>query len=170
MPNLRIDNRPVEVPPGATLLDAARRLGIEIPALCFLEGCTPSTSCMVCVVKVRNGGAAGDGRLVPSCAARAEDGMQVESETPEVHEARRTALELLLSDHPGDCIAPCQSTCPAHLNIPLMLRQTAGGDLAAHIPLKFIDYFLADCEVFSVHIVNPVYHRLSMCQALTGHA
>ena len=131
MPNLRIDNRPVEVPPGATLLDAARRLGIEIPALCFLEGCTPSTSCMVCVVKVRNGGAAGDGRLVPSCAARAEDGMQVESETPEVHEARRAALELLLSDHPGDCIALCQSACPAHLNIPLMLRQTAGGDLAA---------------------------------------
>jgi ferredoxin len=55
--------------------------------------------------------------------------MVVESETPEVHAARRTALELLLSDHLGDCIAPCVSICPAHMNIPLMTRQIAAGKL-----------------------------------------
>jgi len=55
--------------------------------------------------------------------------MEVESETDEVHQARRTALELLLSDHVGDCMAPCHSICPAQMNIPLMIRQIATGRL-----------------------------------------
>ncbi len=120
MPTLSIDHREVTVPPGATVLDAAEKLGIEIPALCFLRGYEPSTSCLVCMVKLcgRNG-------YIPACATRAVDGMAVESETPEVHRVRRTALELLLSDHVGDCLAPCQFTCPAHMDIPLMLRQIA---------------------------------------------
>jgi NADPH-dependent glutamate synthase beta subunit-like oxidoreductase len=124
MPKLTIDNREVEVPPGATILVAARKLGIDIPTLCFLEGCTPSTSCMVCLVKLR-----GPGRLVPACASLAEDGMEVESEIAEVREARREALELLLSDHLGDCVGPCHATCPAHMNIPRMIRQIAAGAL-----------------------------------------
>jgi len=126
MPRLTIDNRDVEVPAGATILDAARRLGIEVPTLCFLDGCTPSTSCMVCVVKVRN-----PDRFLPSCGMRAEEGMEVECDTGEVREARRVALELLLSDHPGDCIGPCQSICPARMDIPQMIRQAAAGDWAA---------------------------------------
>ena len=126
MPRLLIDAREVEVAPGATILDAARQLGIQIPTLCHLDGCTPATSCMVCVVKVRN-----PDRLLPACGARAEDGMEVESETQEVRAARRTALELLLSDHPGDCIAPCRSICPARMDIPRMLRQAAAGDWAS---------------------------------------
>lgn len=122
MPNLIIDNREVEFEQGSTILDAARKLGIEIPTLCFRDDCEPSTSCMVCVVSV-------NGKLVPSCATIARDGMEVESETDEVHEARRTALELLLSDHLGDCMAPCQRTCPAGMDIPLMLRQIASHEL-----------------------------------------
>jgi len=126
MPLLRIDNREIEVPSGSTILDAARELGLDIPSLCFLEGCRPSTSCMVCLVKVRNGNSS---RIVPSCATMVEDGMQVESETEEVHRIRRTGLELLLSDHVGDCTAPCQNTCPAHMDIPLMLQQVGQGRL-----------------------------------------
>jgi len=122
MPTLTIDNREIEVPPGATILDAARKLGIQIPTLCYLEGSTPSTSCMVCLVKHR-----ASGRFVPSCASLAEDGMEIESETDEVRETRREALELLLSDHLGDCVGPCHATCPAHMNIPLMIRQIAAG-------------------------------------------
>jgi len=122
MPLLTIDSRDVEVPQGATILDAARRAGIAIPTLCYLDGLPPATSCMVCVVKVR-----GPDRLVPSCGALAEDGMVVESETDEVREARRDALELLLSDHLGDCEAPCQAICPASLDIPRMLRHIAAG-------------------------------------------
>jgi len=122
MPKLTIDGVLVEVEQGSTILDAAKKIGIEIPALCFREGYQPSTSCMVCIVKVRN-------RLIPSCATIAEDGMVVESETDEIHEARHTALELLLSDHTGDCIAPCHTICPANMNISLMIRQIIEGDL-----------------------------------------
>jgi ferredoxin len=122
MPKLTIDNLPVEVPPGATVLDAARKLGLDIPTLCHHHSCTPQTSCLSCMVRI-NGGQ----RLLPSCAMPATDGMKVESETPEIHQARRTALELLLSDHAGDCRAPCQNVCPAHMDIPTMIRQINSG-------------------------------------------
>lgn len=127
MPRITIDGRPVDVAPGRTVLDAAHELGIDIPTLCHLEGCSPNTTCMVCVVRI-------DGRpaLAPSCATVAREGMVVESETPAIRAARRTAMELLLSDHCGDCLAPCQRVCPAHMDIPRMLRQIADGrfDLA----------------------------------------
>ena len=124
MPRLTIDHREVEVPPGATVLDAARRLGIDIPTLCFREGCEAAASCLACMVKI-----VGQGRLVPACATAAADGMEVESETEEVRQVRRAALELLLSDHVGDCLAPCWFACPAHLDIPAMLRCVAAGRL-----------------------------------------
>ncbi|MHC4405291.1 MAG: FAD-dependent oxidoreductase [Planctomycetota bacterium] len=118
MPTITIDGKKVEVPPRATILEAARRLGIDVPTLCFLEGFRPSTSCLVCTVKIRN-----TGKLVPACGTEAVDGLEVESETAEVHDVRKTALELLLSDHVGDCLAPCLFMCPAHMDVPLMLRQ-----------------------------------------------
>lgn len=121
MAKLTIDQREVEVAEGSTVLDAARALGIDIPTLCHLDGCDPQTSCLVCLVRV----GASD-RLVPACATKVTDGMQVESETEPVRAARRTALELLLSDHLGDCMAPCHRICPAHMNIPLMARQIHG--------------------------------------------
>ena len=126
MPELVIDGKRVTVPAGATVLEAARQAGIEIPALCQRDGFAPSTSCMVCVVKDVRGG-----RLIPSCTAPAADGMEIESETDEVRAARRTALELLLSDHPADCLAPCEMVCPAGMAIPKMIRQIAAGDIRA---------------------------------------
>ncbi len=124
MPKIMIDNREVEVEAGATILDAAQKLGISIPTMCFLRGHEATTSCMVCVVKL-----AGANGLVPACGTLVRDGMHVESDTEEVHEARKAALELLLSDHVGDCAGPCQMGCPAHMNIPQMIRQIAAGDL-----------------------------------------
>ncbi len=124
MPKLTIDNREVEVDNGATILDAAGKLRIEIPTMCFLKGYKALTSCMVCLVKVN-----GLGGFVPSCGTIVQDGMRVESDSEEVRQARRAALELLLSDHLGDCIGPCQTTCPARMNIPLMIRQIAAGKL-----------------------------------------
>ncbi len=120
MPKVTIDGRSIDVAPGTTILQAAEKLRIEIPTLCFLEGYRPSTSCLVCVVKLAAGG-----RVVPSCATVVTDGMVVESDTDQVHQLRRTALELLLSDHVGDCLAPCHFACPAHMDVPLMLRQIA---------------------------------------------
>jgi len=140
MPIIVIDNQRIEVPPGTTILDAARQLGIEIPTLCHLTGHPSQTSCFVCVVKVN-----GDDRLLPSCATAAADGMIVESETAQVRAARRAALELLLGDHLGDCIGPCQNACPAYLDIPEMIRLVQEGRLReaaalvkAHIPFPAI--------------------------------
>ena len=128
MPKLTIDGRAVEVEEGSTILDAARRLDIDVPTLCYLPGLEPWTSCMVCVVRL-----APSGKLVPSCSTKAVDGMVVECDVEQVRDARRAALELLLSDHLGDCVAPCQTACPAHMNIPLMLRHIAAGDDASAV-------------------------------------
>jgi ferredoxin len=140
MSTITIDNRIITVEPGATILQAAEGLGVTIPTLCHLQGQRPCTSCMVCVVRV-NGGS----RLLPACATVVSDGMVVESETDDIRTARRTALELLLSDHRGDCLGPCQLVCPAHMDIPTMLRQIATGQLReaiatvkAHIPLPAV--------------------------------
>jgi NADPH-dependent glutamate synthase beta subunit-like oxidoreductase len=125
MAKLTIDNVPVEVPDDATILDAANQAGIEIPTLCFKPGYPPNSTCMVCVVKVTGG----RGKLVPSCAYPVQDGMVVESQTEEVLVARRTALDLLLSNHLGDCEAPCHGICPAQMDIPKMIRQIVAGRL-----------------------------------------
>jgi ferredoxin len=132
MITLTIDGREVEVHDGCTILDAAKALDISIPTLCHRERHPPLTSCMVCLVKVR-----GVDRLLPACSTRAHDGMHVESESDEVREARRTALELLLGDHLGDCVAPCQTACPAHLEIPRIIRGIeAGCPNAADVPCR----------------------------------
>ncbi len=122
MPTLTIDGRTVAAPEGATILEAAELADIQIPTLCYLPGRPAQTSCMLCVVRVE-----GVGRLLPACATRATDGMVVHNESDEVRKARRTAIELLLSDHLGDCIGPCQGVCPAHMDIPMMMRLTAEG-------------------------------------------
>lgn len=130
---LSVDGREVDAEPDQTVLEVARGLGIDIPTLCFLEGCTPSTSCLACLVKVTTNGPS---RLVPSCATKVAPGMKVESETPEIHEARRLAIELLLSDHAGDCLSPCHRICPLRLNIPVMFRQVEAGlwnEAIAHV-------------------------------------
>lgn len=124
MPKLTIDNHQVEVDDGATILDAAGKLGIEIPTMCFLRGYKASTSCMLCVVKVN-----GSDKLLPACGTIAQNGMKVESDSDQIRQSRKAALELLLSDHAGDCIGPCQAACSAHMNIPLMIRQIAAGKL-----------------------------------------
>jgi len=121
---LKIDNRRVEVEAGSTILDAARKLDIEIPTMCFKDGFKASTSCMLCVVKV-----AGRDGLVPACGAPAHEGMIVDTNCDQVIQARTTALELLLSDHVGDCMGLCQVGCPATMDIPLMIRQIAAGNL-----------------------------------------
>jgi NADPH-dependent glutamate synthase beta subunit-like oxidoreductase len=124
MPRLTVDNRQVDADEGASIVDAAGKVGIEIPTMCRLGGCRAITSCMICVVKVN-----GTGRLVPACGTTAIEGMRVKNDCEQVHEARKAALELLLSDHVGDCMGPCEVTCPARMNIPLMIRQIAAGEL-----------------------------------------
>jgi len=166
MPKLTIDDRPVEVREGATILDAARKLGIDVPTLCFLEGRPAQTSCMVCLVKVD-----GRDRLLPACATRARDGMRVESECEEVRAARRTALELLLSDHLGDCVAPCQAACPVHIDIPRLVRQIAAGRRVTADATDHCQSCSAPCEKVCRRAVKDaaVSIRLLGCWASGTH-
>ena len=128
MAKIKIDDREVEVPAGSNIVDAAAQLGVEIPTLCYLKGYEPSNSCQVCTVKDRR-----TGRLISACGTKVVDGMEIENETEEINGVRRTALELLLSEHVGDCRAPCDFACPSHMDIPLMLQQISDEELRSAI-------------------------------------
>ena len=108
MITLRIDGKEMEAQEGEMLLSVARRAGIEITALCAEDRLAPYNSCGTCVVDVEGMG------IVKSCSTPVRDGMVVNTASPEVEDTRRTAIELLLSNHWGDCVAPCQLACPAH--------------------------------------------------------
>lgn len=103
-------------------MEVIRDMGIEVPSMCYLKDAERFTSCMLCVVKDGN-----TGKIIPSCSLEAAENMDIITMDGEIREARRMALELLLSEHVGDCEAPCQVTCPAHMDIPLMNRLLAAG-------------------------------------------
>lgn len=90
--NVTIDGQSVAVPEGATLLDAARVLGVDTPTLCWAANLTPANVCRVCVVELE-----GSRTLVPSCARKAEDGMVVRTDSDRVRTSRKLVLELLAS-------------------------------------------------------------------------
>lgn len=128
MITLTIDNKEVQAPEGSTILQAAESVGIHIPTLCYAKNLVPSTSCMVCVVRIE-----GIKGLVPACGMHISENMHVTTRDEQIQRARKAAVELLLSDHVGDCLGPCMIGCPANMNIPLMLRQIYQGDFQAAI-------------------------------------
>lgn len=104
-----VDGKSVEVEAGATILDAAKKVGVDIPTLCHLDlhnikYVNKAASCRICVVEV-------DGRrnLAPACATPATEGMNIKTNTIRVLQARKTVMELLVSDHPKDCLACAKS-------------------------------------------------------------
>ncbi|WP_019912898.1 NADH-dependent [FeFe] hydrogenase, group A6 [Paenibacillus sp. HW567] len=99
---IMIDGIEAEVAKGTTVLEAARDQGIHIPTLCYLKGINHSSSCRVCVVE------AGP-RLIASCTLIAEEGMNIRTNTRKVRDARRTSVELLLSDHNQECLSCSRS-------------------------------------------------------------
>jgi NADP-reducing hydrogenase subunit HndD len=98
MPSLTINNQQIEVPDGTMLVDAARQAGVEIPTLCYLEEIQRIGACRICLVEVE-----GARTLVAACATPVADGMKVRTNSRRVRDGRRTVLELLLSEHKGDC-------------------------------------------------------------------
>ena len=122
MINFKIDGKIISVSRDKTILDVARDLGYKIPTMCYLDAHEHFPSCLICIVKDRN-----NGKLIPSCTTKVQESMDIITRDDEVIEARKTALELLLSDHVGDCEAPCQTNCPAYMDIPLMNRLLAAG-------------------------------------------
>lgn len=116
MARFKIDGEEVQVEKGTTVLEAARSIGIKIPSLCYLKDVNKCSSCRVCVVDV-------GGKLIASCSLAAEDGMVVKTNTPQVREARRTVIELLLSNHKRECTTCSRSdncelqNCARELNV-----------------------------------------------------
>ena len=96
--------------PGQTILELAQANGIEIPTLCHDERIEPYGACGLCVCEVRMGQA--PARLMRACATKTADGMVIETQSARVERSRRFVLDMLLSDHTGDCIAPCSPACP----------------------------------------------------------
>jgi len=120
-----LDGKAVTAEPGQTIMDVAKANGITIPGLCGEKRISKTTSCFVCVVRDKK-----TGKFLPSCSARPTPGQDIEVTHPEVLEMRRTALNLLLSEHNGDCEAPCTIACPAHAAVEEYVRAAANGDFA----------------------------------------
>jgi predicted molibdopterin-dependent oxidoreductase YjgC len=96
--NITINGNRLTFEPGETILEVARRSSIDIPTLCFLKGASPTGACRICVVEVE-----GADRLLPSCATQAMDDMVVQTESPQVVDARRVILQLLMSSGNHNC-------------------------------------------------------------------
>lgn len=99
MINLTIDGIEVEVNKGDYILDAAKKAHVHIPTLCNVEGLSPTGACRMCVVELED-----SGRIVTSCSFPAEEGMKVMTNSPKIRRARKTIVELLLANHPDDCL------------------------------------------------------------------
>ncbi len=93
-----LDGRETQVPEGVSILEACNMEGIKIPTLCYLEGLTPWGGCRICMVEIE-----GQPNLVASCVTAVREGMKIRTSSKPVREARKTNLELLLSNHPLDC-------------------------------------------------------------------
>jgi formate dehydrogenase major subunit len=128
---VEIDGKRIMADSSKTIYQVAKENGIEIPVLCHDEQLEPFGSCFVCVVEVK--GARG---LIPSCATKVNNGMIIRTQTAEVRNARKAALELLLSNHYADCNAPCQLACPADIDVQGYIALTALGKY--HDALKLI--------------------------------
>ena len=125
-----LDDEPVAVWAGTTILAAAESRGICIPTLCHDAEAPPEASCFMCVVEID-----GQSELAPACSTEVTEGMVIRTATERVTTARRTCIELLLSDHRGDCQGPCMSACPAGIDIPGFINHIARGDKRAAFDL-----------------------------------
>lgn len=127
---LKIDGRVAEFDPGLTILEAATRLGITIPTLCFLKGIEGSERpCLMCLVDVE-----GKGRL-RACNTQIEDGMVITTRSKELDELRARRLQSLAEVHYGDCRAPCNLTCPGGINVQGYVNLIAAGEFGAALRL-----------------------------------
>ncbi|HLA80549.1 MAG TPA: 2Fe-2S iron-sulfur cluster-binding protein, partial [Thermoleophilia bacterium] len=134
---LTIDGRLLRAHEGETVLEVARREGINIPALCYQEGMAAWGACRLCLVEIE-----GTDKLQTACTAPVSDGMVVQTDTPRVRARRASYLKMYLSDHNAYCEAPCTDTCPAHIDIPGYMAALAADDVvkAAEIIRKDLPF------------------------------
>lgn len=122
MVKLKIDNFEVEVPEGTSILEAARKVHIDIPTLCKHPDVDPTAGCGLCIVKV-------NGRILRSCCTPVAEGMEVVTGDAEIVAVRRTVLELILSNHPNECL-----TCIRSGHCELQDMANTFGIASSHLP------------------------------------
>jgi iron-only hydrogenase group A len=120
MIEMQVDGRAIEAKEGETILSALKREGIHVPTLCHMEGLLPSGACRMCIVELE-----GAPNFVPACSYPVTAGMKIQTHSPKVLDARRTIVELLLSNHPDDCLYCARSgKCDLqHLSQTMGIRQ-----------------------------------------------
>ena len=96
---IEVNNKTIQAQKGETILSALSRNGIQVPTICSMKELTPSGACRMCVVEVE-----GNEHLVPACSYPVEEWMKIKTHSPRVLRARKTNVELLLSNHPDDCL------------------------------------------------------------------
>ena len=136
---------------GDTVLNIAAENGIEIPNLCHSKELKSFGACGICLAEEE-----GNKKLIRTCSAEAYDGMIINTETERVKRARSAALELIMSDHEGDCVGPCSLNCPAHTDVQGYLKKNcrrkrfrSGGNNQEKNP-------------------DPGFHRKDMSSSLRG--
>jgi len=176
---LRIDGHTVAVPEGATLLEACRAAGVHLPVLCHLDGLTPVAACRLCLVEVEGGG-----RLLPACATAAVEGLVVRSDTAELREVRRMAVELFFAEGNHVCaFCVANGSCELqdvavqvgmdHSRFPYQYPQRS---VDASHPLFSLDHnrcilctrCLRVCDEIEAAHVWDVAHRGAHCQIIAG--
>lgn len=162
MVTLTIDGKQVTVPEGTPIIEAARTVGIDIPSLCYLKDINVIGSCRVCVVEVERAKT-----LQAACVTPVANGMVVHTNSPKVRAARKTVVELVLSDHPFECL-----TCPRNLNCELQA-------LAERLGIRTVRYEGAHREERPVDASTPAIVRdpskcilcrrcVSVCEKIQG--
>jgi formate dehydrogenase major subunit len=127
---IMLDGREVLAEKGSNLLEAALMSGVDVPHLCYDPRLKPFGSCRLCFVEI-----AGRPAAVAACSTQITEGMEVTTNSETLAGLRRMALELLVSEHCGDCVAPCQVACPADIDIQGFIAHLANGQykLAAEL-------------------------------------
>ncbi len=152
---IKVDNMDIEVLDGSTVLSACVKLGISVPTLCNIGLERNSSSCQVCLVKNSN-----SGELLPACSTLVMDGMQIITSDKDVKLARKESLELLLSEHIGDCEAPCVRSCPFDLDIPSLLDSKSSDVQLYKIILEKIPFPWVVCKVCSAPCEKACRRRI----------
>jgi glutamate synthase (NADPH) small chain len=127
---LTINQQAVTAAPGTSILEAATAAGINIPTLCFHKSLEETGACWMCIVEIK-----GKNRFVPACDTPVSEGMVIETENETLNAMRRQSLESIILEHDGDCLGPCEITCPAGCNIPDLVAAIASHNDARAIEI-----------------------------------
>ncbi len=127
---LTIDGKKIIAEEGMTILNVATENGIKIPNLCYDGRVELYGACGLCTVEVE-----GIPKLLRACSTKVTDGMVVHTQTDRIKASRKVALELLLSDHTGDCVAPCSKACPAGTDCQGYVGLIANGEYTEAVKL-----------------------------------